>query len=105
MVSLDPSLVRATASNPAGWFASYHAYPYYPDFMLHDPGYNRARSSLGRSNYFGYLAELKRHHAGIPVLIAEYGVPSSRGDAHLQNTPTLHYQHGSTLPSRRNARG
>jgi hypothetical protein len=83
-VSLDPSLVRPTTANPAGWFASYHAYPYYPDFLIHDPTYGRARSSLGRSNYFGYLADLKRHHAGIPVLIAEYGVPSSRGVAHLQ---------------------
>lgn len=83
-VSLDPSLARPTTANPAGWFASYHAYPYYPDFMIHDPNYARARSSLGRSNYFGYLTDLKRHHAGIPVLIAEYGVPSSRGVAHLQ---------------------
>ena len=82
--SLDPSLVRPTAANPGGWFASYHVYPYYPDFMILDSGYNRARSSYGRSNYFGYLVDLNRHHAGIPVLIAEYGVPSSRGIAHLQ---------------------
>jgi hypothetical protein len=52
-IGLDANLVRPTAANPAGWFASYHAYPYYPDFMLYDPGYSRARSSLGRSNYFG----------------------------------------------------
>jgi tetratricopeptide (TPR) repeat protein len=83
-VGLDASLVRPTAANPAGWFASYHAYPYYPDFIDLDPGYREARSSLGPSNYFGYLQELKRHHAGIPLLIAEYGVPSSRGDAHRQ---------------------
>ena len=83
-IGLDAMLVRATPSNPAGWFASYHAYPYYPDFMLHDPGYGRARSSEGRSNYFGYLTDLVRHHAGVPVVIAEYGVPSSRGIAHLQ---------------------
>jgi tetratricopeptide (TPR) repeat protein len=83
-IGLDAMLVRATAANPAGWFASYHAYPYYPDFLLHDPEYNRTRSSEGRSNYFGYLAGLVRHHAGMPVVIAEYGVPSSRGIAHLQ---------------------
>jgi tetratricopeptide (TPR) repeat protein len=83
-VALDPGLIRATAANPAGWFASYHAYPYYPDFMVNDPGYSQARSSEGRSNYFGYLQELRRHHAGMPLLIAEYGVPSSRGTAHLQ---------------------
>ena len=83
-VGLDASRIQATGDNPAGWFASYHAYPYYPDFMLYDPGYNRAASSLGPSNYFGYLSELRRHHAGIPFLIAEYGVPSSRGIAHMQ---------------------
>jgi tetratricopeptide (TPR) repeat protein len=83
-IGLDPSLVQATAGNPAGWFASYHAYPYYPDFLLHDRGYSRARSSEGSSNYFGYLVELIRHHRDIPVVISEYGVPSSRGLAHLQ---------------------
>ena len=72
--------MRPTSRNPAGWFASYHAYPYYPDFMLYDPGYDRARSREGRSNYFGYLKELKRHHAGMPLVISEYGVPSSRGN-------------------------
>ncbi|HSR92953.1 MAG TPA: hypothetical protein VLK88_16735 [Gemmatimonadales bacterium] len=83
-IGLDAMLVRPTTSNPAGWFASYHAYPYYPDFMINDPGYDTAQSSEGRSNYFGYLHELKQQHAGIPLLIAEYGVPSSRGLAHLQ---------------------
>ncbi len=83
-VGLDAALIHATAADPAGWFASYHAYPYYPDFIDLEPGYSRARSSRGPSNYFGYLTDLKRHHAGIPLLISEYGVPSSRGDAHQQ---------------------
>ncbi len=78
-IGLDAMLIRATPKNPAGWFASYHAYPYYPDFMLYDAGYGRASSSEGRSNYFGYLRELKHHHAGMPLLLSEYGVPSSRG--------------------------
>ena len=83
-IGLDAMKVRATARNPAGWFASYHAYPYYPDFMLYDPGYDTTRSREGRSNYFGYLRALKRHHRGIPLLLSEYGVPSSRGMAHRQ---------------------
>jgi Tetratricopeptide repeat len=82
--ALDANLVRATDALPAGYFASYHAYPYYPDFMVLDPGYNRASSSEGRSNYFGYLVELKRHHDHMPVVISEYGVPASIGSAHLQ---------------------
>jgi tetratricopeptide (TPR) repeat protein len=83
-VSLDASLAKPTAANVAGWFASYHVYPYYPDFMLYDPGYSKGQSSFGRSNYFGYLQDLLRHHAGIPVIISEFGIPSSRGNAHLQ---------------------
>jgi hypothetical protein len=91
--SLDAALVHPTPANPAGWFASYHAYPYYPDFMLYDPAYNRARSSEGPSNYFGYLSDLRRHLSGIPLLIAEYGVPSSRGLAHEQPQGWTHGGH------------
>jgi hypothetical protein len=83
-VGLDANLIHPTDANPAGWFAAYHAYPYYPDFLNLDPGYRRARSSEGPSTYFGYLRDLISHHEGIPTLIAEYGVPSSRGTAHLQ---------------------
>ncbi|HEU0055463.1 MAG TPA: hypothetical protein VFQ39_19885, partial [Longimicrobium sp.] len=81
---LDAALVRPTAAYPAGYFASYHAYPYYPDFMVLDPAYAQARSSMGPSNYFGYLTDLKRHHPGMPVVVSEYGVPASIGSAHLQ---------------------
>ncbi len=83
-VGLDATRGRATTRFPAGTFASFHAYPYYPDFMVLDPGYARAVSPFGPSSYFGYLRELKAHHAEMPVLIAEYGVPASLGIAHLQ---------------------
>ena len=76
--ALDAMLVRTTGANVAGYFASYHAYPYYPDFIGLDSAYGTARS-----HYLGYLLDLKRHHTGRALLIAEYGVPSSRGVAHL----------------------
>lgn len=91
--SLDAMLVRTTAADVAGYFASYHAYPYYPDFMDYDSTYGLARDSSGVSHYFGYLEDLKRHHAGRPVVIAEYGVPSSRGLAHLQPEGMHHGGH------------
>lgn len=81
--SLDATRIRPTAANLGGWFAAFHAYPYYPDFIGLDSAYGAARSSFGRSHYLGYLQDLRRRHAGLPVLIAEYGVPSSRGIAHL----------------------
>ncbi len=93
VIGLDANLVQPTAANPAGWFASYHAYPYYPDFMLYDPGYGEARSPEGPSNYFGYLEDLRRYHKGLPLVIAEYGVPSSRGMAHLQPQGWTHGGH------------
>jgi Tfp pilus assembly protein PilF len=83
-VGLDAVKMRATARFPAGVFASYHAYPYYPEFMVVDPGYLLARSSEGPSNYYGYLRALVTHHGDMPVVISEYGVPSSRGNAHVQ---------------------
>jgi len=104
VIGLDAMTTRATDRNPAGWFASYHAYPYYPDFLLYDPGYDSARSREGRSNYFGYLTSLKRHHAGIPLLLSEYGVPSSRGMAHLQPQGWHHGGHDEVAMARIDAR-
>jgi hypothetical protein len=91
--SLDAMLVRTTPANQAGYFASYHAYPYYPDFIDLDSAYGAAGSAEGRSRYFGYLRALKQHHAGRPLLIAEYGVPSSRGVSHLQGDGMGHGGH------------
>ncbi len=83
-VGIDGVKMRGSPAFRAGVFASYHAYPYYPEFLIVDPGYSRARSPEGPSNYFGYLRELIEHHGDMPVVISEYGVPSSRGIAHVQ---------------------
>ncbi len=103
-IGLDATRMRATARNPAGTFASYHAYPYYPDFMVLDAGYGQARSPEGPSNYFGYLDELVRHHGAMPVVISEYGVPSSRGNAHHQPQGWHHGGHSEADQASINAR-
>jgi hypothetical protein len=103
-IGVDPSLVEPTPSNQAGWFASYHAYPYYPDFLSLDPGYRKALSPEGPSSYFGYLQELVAHHATIPTVIAEYGVPSSRGNAHIQWQGWDHGGHDELTMAAINAR-
>jgi hypothetical protein len=82
-IALDANLVEPTDGNPAGWFASYHAYPYYPDFMMLDPGYQNSPGPEGKSSYLAYLREVVAHHQNLPTIISEYGVPSSRGIAHL----------------------
>ncbi len=103
-VSLSAFLVHTTSAFPAGYFASYHAYPYYPDFMLLDPEYGTAASSFGPSNYFRYLRDLKDLHPGMPVVIAEYGVPASLGIAHLQPQGWHHGGHDEAAMARVNVR-
>ncbi|MFF2527307.1 hypothetical protein ACFVS2_00190 [Brevibacillus sp. NPDC058079] len=83
MVSIDPMNLKASVEWTAGYFASYHVYPYYPDFLRYEEKYQKYRDSSGKLDpYAGYLRDLRAHHKGIPLLVAEYGVPSSRGMAH-----------------------
>lgn len=103
-VSLDATRVFATAALPAGYFAAYHAYPYYPDFMALEPAYELARSPWGRSNYFAYLSALKAKHWRIPVVVAEYGVPASLGAAHLQPQGWHHGGHDEAAMAEIDAR-
>ncbi len=78
MVGVDANHIVASDAWPGGRFASYHAYPYYPDFQRIEPEYTRTGDA-----YRAYLLDLKKHHAGMPMLVTEFGVPSSLGAAHL----------------------
>ena len=89
IVSLDLADID-TYEAPAGYFASYHAYPYYPDFMNEDPGYQQFSDEYGVNNYIGYLHDLKEHYHNFPLIIAEFGVPSSWGNAH-SSTSGMHH--------------
>lgn len=82
---------------PAGYFASYHAYPYYPDFMSQEPYYQTFSDNQGANGYVGYLKELKEHYSNRPLLIAEFGVPSSWGNAHYAYTEMHHGGHTEQL--------
>lgn len=63
-------------------FASYHAYPYYPDFVNDEPHYRTYSDDYGPNSYLGYLTALKEHYENLPLIIGEFGVPSSWGSAH-----------------------
>jgi hypothetical protein len=84
MVGIDANHVLATDAWPGGTFASYHAYPYYPDFQRYEAGIAGFELDGEPDNYAGYLTKLRDHHraAGLPVMITEFGVPSSIGSAH-----------------------
>lgn len=75
---------------PAGVFISYHAYPYYPDFISEDPLYKTYSDNYGANSYLGYLIDLKSHYKNFPLIIAEYGVPSSWGVAHYASSGMNH---------------
>lgn len=74
----------------AGFFIGYHAYPYYPDFIVQDPGYRAVSDNMGTNNYLGYLNDLKAHYDDIPLVIAEFGVPTSWGNAHFSPSGMHH---------------
>lgn len=85
LVSIDAMHLRATTAWPAGYFASFHAYPYYPDFLRWQPEYQTYhRPRDGKVDpYAGYIHDLREHHAGIPLMVTEFGQPTSLGCAHL----------------------
>lgn len=83
LVGLDPMKIAPTSAWKAGYFAAYHIYPYYPDFVRYEEGYNQYTNVDGKKDpYAGYLHAMRKHHEGIPFIVAEFGVPSSRGMAH-----------------------
>ncbi|MDP2076471.1 MAG: hypothetical protein Q8J85_00360 [Sulfuricurvum sp.] len=77
-------LAKFSSIQGGGIYATYHVYPYYPDFLLVE--------DLASGNPYGaYLKKLKTHHKGMPIVIGEFGVPSSRDAAHWH---PLGWNHG-----------
>ncbi|SIS45767.1 hypothetical protein [Salimicrobium flavidum] len=82
MARVDPNVIKTKESFTSGMFASYHVYPYYPDFLNYDEEYLEYTDHRGEKNsYAGYLNDLISQH-DMPVLVAEFGVPGSRGMTH-----------------------
>ena len=75
---------------PAGVFYSFHAYPYYPDFISEDSNYRQYEDTQGANSYLGYLVDLKAHYSHRPLIIAEYGTPSSWGNIHSSHSGINH---------------
>ena len=90
VVSIDEAKYKVSPAFQAGLFASYHVYPYYPDFLLQDPGYLGVRDSAGPNPMLAYLREL-RAHIPYPLVVTEYGMPDSLGISHFH---PLGWNHG-----------
>ncbi|WKA56803.1 hypothetical protein [Planococcus shixiaomingii] len=83
LATVDPNHIKAKDElEKVGMFASYHVYPYYPDFLNLEEDYTEFIDHRGKkNNYAGYLKDLNDSH-DMPILIAEFGVPASRGMTH-----------------------
>ena len=81
---VDVEHIKTTDEFISGHFASYHVYPYYPDYLEYiDDKTGYSYTDDGRVNtYLTYLKTLTNHHS-IPVVISEYGVSTGRGMAQI----------------------
>jgi len=77
---LDLNKITLTDA-PGGFFVSYHAYSYFPNFINEDEEYQKVSDEMGPNSYLGYLRDLKKHYTNHPIMIAEFGVPTSWGNA------------------------
>lgn len=87
---VDVEHIRTTEAFISGTFASYHVYPYYPDYLSYEEGLSQRIDPSGRVNtYYAYLQMLTEYHS-MPVLITEFGIPSSRGMTQLDKHTGRH---------------
>lgn len=82
-VEVNTENIKSRSEFKPGMFASYHVYPYYPDFLNYQEDYVKFKDDSGKINtYRAYLRDLFKHHT-MPVMVAEVGVPAARGMAHI----------------------
>ena len=82
IVTVDVEHIKWYSNFIPGMFASYHVYPYYPDYLNYQLDYINYRDPAGNINpYRAYLQDLKLAHS-MPIVISEFGIPSSRARAH-----------------------
>ncbi len=90
---LNEQKLKCKEKFEAGVFATYHIYPYYPDFLYLQEEYTSYVDEDGKVNtYKAYLEDLKAAY-DIPVLVGEFGVPASRGKTH--ENPFSHFDQGN----------
>ncbi|GAA0781926.1 family 2 glycosyl transferase [Hathewaya limosa] len=82
IANINTETIKSKKEFLSGLFASYHIYPYYPDFLNFDHKYINFKDEDGNNNsYKAYLKELMTYH-NIPVVVSEFGIPTSRGITH-----------------------
>ncbi len=82
-ISIDINNINLEAGMKAGFFGAYHIYPNYPDFMNNESKYDSYQDASGRLRYGGYLQEFMARHSKYPALVAEFGLATGMGVAHI----------------------
>lgn len=86
---VDTEHIKTTDRVKTGQFASYHIYPYYPDYLSYLDDWSqfgiadKTKYDLGEgkyNTYRAYLSLVNNHHT-MPVVISEFGVSTGRGMA------------------------
>lgn len=81
IAKVDVEKIGTSKEFIGGTFASYHIYPYYPDFLAKYDDLSKFVDSSGKVNtYYSYLKIINEHHK-MPVVVSEFGIPTSRGMA------------------------
>ena len=83
---LDVENIKTKKNFKSNQFASYHVYPYYPEFDSD----NKSDENLYRK----YISKLNSHHK-LPVVISEFGAPSSRGISSYEQNISLGRNQGN----------
>lgn len=82
LLTFNTESIKNRDAYKSNLFASYHVYPYYPDTMNYQTDYLDYIDDEGKVNtYQAYLEDLKLAHT-MPIIIAEFGIPTSRGITH-----------------------
>lgn len=93
--AVDVEHVLATDEVKSGMFASYHVYPYFPDYARYVEELAQTVDDLGEANtYYAYLKTLVDHHT-MPVVISEFGIPASRGMAQQDHNTERNQGHAN----------
>lgn len=82
-VAVDINHIDTEAKLSSGFFGSYHIYPNYPDFMNNEQSYREYDDENGDFGYGGYLQEFIQEHTKYPALVAEFGLATGMGNAHM----------------------
>lgn len=82
LVEVNMENIRARSGYYPKQYITYHIYPYYPDSLNFQEDYVNYTDPEGKINpYRAYLRDIKLVHT-MPMLVAEFGIPTSRGKTH-----------------------